>query len=144
MKRSGFKKKPKTFKKPKVKSTGFLKRKADHVVSVFIRQHYADKDGMVSCYTCPIRKHWKEMQCGHFVSRKYLATRFYLPNLRVQCVGCNVFGDGMIPIFAEKLEQETSGIVAELYKMSQTIKPMRSTDYQDIIDTYSPLLWVPK
>jgi len=41
---------------------------------------------MVKCYTCNSVKPWKEMQCGHFVTRTVTALRYHLKNTRVQCL----------------------------------------------------------
>jgi len=120
-------------KKPKKKTTSQLKKELDKVFSQFIRQKYANKDGMVACYTCGVTKHWKEMQNGHFASRSYLATRFDETNVRVQCVGCNVFGGGRVAIFATRLEAE--GIsTKELYRKAQQIT--KYFPYEDKIEEY--------
>ena len=46
------------------------------------------------------------MQCGHFFSRRYYATRWDENNVRVQCVSCNVFHEGEKIIFTQKLFKE--------------------------------------
>ena len=55
-------------KKPKAKTKSWYVKKLDKVFSEYIRQKYADSFGMVSCFTCDARKHWKDMQNGHFIS----------------------------------------------------------------------------
>jgi len=73
------------------------------------------------------------MQNGHFASRSYLATRFDETNVRVQCVGCNVFGGGRVAIFATRLEAE--GIsTKELYRKAQQIT--KYFPYEDKIEEY--------
>jgi len=64
--------------------------KLDHIFSKYIRLLWADKGGMVKCYTCPGVLRWEDAQCGHFMSRRFMATRFMLNNCRVQCPGCNL------------------------------------------------------
>ncbi len=76
----------------------------------------------------------KESQCGHFVSRTYLATRYDERNCRVQCVGCNVFGKGMTMVFANNLEEENKGIVAELYREARKI--VKDFPYKELIEKY--------
>ena len=115
-------------------STSKLKKKLDEIFSQYIRQKYADTNGYATCYTCGTRKHWKEMQNGHFVSRSQLATRFDEENVRVQCVGCNVFGRGKTTIFANKLESEKKGITIKLYKNAQAI--IRYFPYEEKIEEY--------
>lgn len=58
----------------------------DEVVSRYVRQYFADKNGICDCYTCGKRLPWKGMDCGHCISRRYMATRFELDNMRPQCL----------------------------------------------------------
>lgn len=88
--------KPKTEKKSKEKkeSISSLKDKLHKVFSIYIR-HKHSKDGEnVECYTCGVVKPIKEMQNGHFWSRKHLSTSWEEKNCKPQCVGCNVFKNG--------------------------------------------------
>ena len=59
------------------------------------------------------------MQNGHFVSRQHLPTRWHLDNCRVQCVGCNVFGNGQLLDFEERLVKELSRKKVEALKASR-------------------------
>lgn len=92
-----------------------LKKKADALYSQKLRQTAADKNGMVKCYTCSTIKHWKELQCGHFVTRTYTNLRFDPRNTRPQCPGCNMFNQGRLDVFATNLVREYGiGILEEL------------------------------
>lgn len=68
-----------------------LIRKADTVTSQYIRQKYADHDGIVKCVTCDSKLHWKESHCAHFMERANKATRWLEENLHPACPSCNVF-----------------------------------------------------
>lgn len=119
----------------KKKTTAQLKKDLDKIFSQFVRQSNADENGMVDCYTCSKRLHWKEMQCGHFVSRQHLATRYSEDNCRPQCVGCNVFGGGKVSVFAERLEKELGvGTVARLYREANQI--VKDFPYEAKIEEY--------
>lgn len=120
-------------KKVKKKTISQLKKLLDKIFSIFIRTKYA-KNGYVQCYTCGVTKPISEMQCGHFISRSYLATRYDEDNCRPQCVGCNVFGNGKPVEFARRLEEEKPGIVARLYKKAQQIT--KDYPYQQQIEYY--------
>lgn len=85
----------------KSKSLSKLKKELDSTFSRYIRAKYPSK-----CYTCGIRKTRKKLQCGHFISRLYLATRWEEDNCRPQCAGCNLFGAGKPLDFEENLVQE--------------------------------------
>jgi hypothetical protein len=133
--------KPKKTIKAKVKklSTSKLKKKLDAIFSQYIRQKYADSEGMVTCFTCPTKKHWKEMQCGHFISRSYLATRFDEDNCRPQDVGCNIFGNGKTVEFAKQLELTLGfGTVEKLFKKAREIT--RDFPYEVMIEVYKDKL----
>ena len=145
LKRSGFKKKDpsemkflkktplrsktplnssKTTPKTKVKrkkgklSMAKLKKKLDAVFSKVIRHSHA-VNGVVTCYTCGKVGEVKTMQCGHFVSRQYLATRWSKDNTRPQCAGCNLFGDGKPLDFEENLKEEIGDVKVEEMKKSR-------------------------
>lgn len=78
-------------KKPKIST---LKKKAWKLCSEYIRRKYADQYGMVECVSCAppkTRKHWKEMQAGHFVPRgRGNACYFLEENIHPQCFKCNI------------------------------------------------------
>lgn len=80
--------------------------KLDLVVSKYVRQYYADKNGICTCYTCGRRLPWKGMDCGHCISRRYISTRFELDNLRVQCQQCNRTLHGNYESYYPKLKKE--------------------------------------
>lgn len=94
----------------------------DILFSQQIRLTYADEHGMVQCFTCPAIKHWTQMDCGHFISRAKMPTRFSVKNCRPQCKDCNQHNDGEEKVFAERLEAEESGIVEILREQSREIQ----------------------
>ena len=59
-----------------------------------MRWSTADSDGNVKCATCDTKKHVKDMQNGHFQSRKNYSTRWVVKNCSVQCYGCNIGSQG--------------------------------------------------
>ena len=71
--------------------------------SKYFRQQQADFQGFVSCYTCNVRKHWKEMDLAHYIHNRL---DFEPNNLRVCCVRCNRFLHGNLGIYGEKLIRE--------------------------------------
>lgn len=71
-----------------------LIKKLDKVFSEFIRRRDADENGIGTCITCGRRKEWKYMDCGHFVGRGHMNTRFDEMNTAIQCKRCNGFEEG--------------------------------------------------
>lgn len=88
------------------KGVSKLVKELDVIFSKYVRLSSADKDGIVSCYTCGHRNHWKKMQNGHYVSRFYKATRWDENNCRVQCAMCNLWKRGDLITFRQKLVVE--------------------------------------
>ena len=79
----------------KLKTLPKLKEDLDKVFSRYIRLRNADEEtGDAICVTCGIIKHWKELQNGHFMSRRHHSTRWDEDNCQVQCYSCNVMQQG--------------------------------------------------
>lgn len=87
--------------------TGFktIKTKLDTVFSDFIRIRDADDQGICKCITCPRFYHWKEMDCGHFIDRDQLATRWEPKNCAAQCRYCNRMKTGRRFEFGKALDK---------------------------------------
>ena len=98
----------------------------DHVFSQYLRNKYADKTGMVECYTCGGKHKITEIQCGHFMGRVNLGTRWMEANCRPQCMECNYFKTGDIEEFENKLNEENGALVEYLRETArQTVRPTR-------------------
>jgi len=114
-----------------------LSKKLDAVFSMYIRLKYADNKGMVSCYTCNVKKHWKEMQNGHYISRRHYCTRWLETNCHPQCVGCNVFNQGNSPSYALHLIKDYGAPILEtLEGLKNNICKMTRGDYEINIEEY--------
>ena len=77
-------KKPKTLAKLSDECATLLQR--------LVRLKAADDQGYCRCVTCEKVEHFSEMQGGHFVGRRILATKLMEENIHPQCRGCNCFG----------------------------------------------------
>jgi len=124
---------------PKEKTTAKLKKELDRIFSLFIRYKYADKNGYVRCYTCDTIKPVKEMQCGHWIPRNILGTRFSEKNCRPQCVGCNMFNRGRPDVFSVNLMKEKIDIV-KLQQDRYKVFKVDSTWYEGQIQNYKAKL----
>lgn len=94
----------------------------DILFSQQVRLTYADEHGMVACFTCGVIKHYKQMQCGHYIPRAHMPTRFSLKNTRPQCRECNEGKNGNLKVFAERLQTEEPGIVAMLEEQARGVQ----------------------
>src|SRR3990172_1925066 len=96
-----------------------LKAKLDKVFSVYIRTRTADFRGYVKCFTCPKMGHWKEFDCGHYQSRRYLPTRWDEKNCQVQCKKCNIFNQGSSDVFALRLIEKYGPDILSLLQIKK-------------------------
>lgn len=81
--------------RPSVKSERQkLITKLDILFSEYIRLRHCDAEGYVNCITCGDQYHWTDVQCGHYVKRDNMATRYHLQNCGEQCSTCNCVNDG--------------------------------------------------
>jgi hypothetical protein len=114
-----------------------LRDELDKVFSEWIRRKDADKNGMVKCYTSGKFYHWKQIQCGHFISRRHMSTRWYEKNCKPQSVSENIFNQGNAPKFAIKLiEEYGQGILEELEIKKNSICKMGRFEYERLINEY--------
>ena len=108
----------------------------DRVTSRMVRLSEMGNDGKVQCFTCPSRREFKNIQCGHFIPRANLVFRFdWYYNLRPQCPNCNVTLRGNIKVFADKLNEERSGIVEWMQEEARKVySPTRDELKQLLFD----------
>lgn len=107
--------------------------KLDKVFSIYIRQRKAI-NGIAKCVTCGKEDNWTKLQCGHFMSRKHMSTRWDENNCQVQCAGCNVFKYGEQYLFSQYLGNNLS---EELYIKSKQICKFTDVELQEKINYYT-------
>lgn len=96
----------KTKKKlPNKPSRSKLIEKLDNIFSKYIRIKYSNH-GYCHCISCGRIHSWKDIQNGHYMSRRYLSTRWSEDNCRPQCVACNIFNQGNIQAYRVALIKE--------------------------------------
>lgn len=127
-------KKTKKIKLPKKKSDVQLKKELDTIYSKWIRLKDIIKGNAV-CVTCGSVRPWQEMQCGHYISRTYLATRFLEENTHVQCLPCNVFKHGNYTNYAQFMIRKY-GIEHLDFLDREKNKITKYFPYQEKIDYY--------
>ena len=120
-----------------MKTISKLKKDLDKVFRLYIRLRHASKDGIVKCFTCDKTAHYKKMHAGHFMSRKHHATRWNEDNVQVQCVKCNLFGQGEQYAFGKLLDiRIAEGKAEELQELSRTTVKYMRFEYEDMIKHY--------
>tara|TARA_R110000737_G_scaffold350701_1_gene390460 strand:+ start:209 stop:601 length:393 start_codon:yes stop_codon:yes gene_type:complete len=121
-------------KKP---SRSKLIKKLDTVFSLYIRIKDSNKEGIGTCVTCGKQDHYKNLQAGHFQSRKHYATRWDEDNVKIQCVGCNVFKYGEQFLFSKYLGNNLS---EELLDKSRNIVKFTNIELEEMVTEYSNML----
>lgn len=120
-------------KKPKTVSQ--LKKKADAEFSKYIRLRDSDRNGNAQCITCGVKKPWKELQNGHFISRRVNALRYDDENCNAQCYSCNVMRYGEQYKYAQELDKKYGdGTADKLHARRHETHKFTAQELQDIID----------
>ena len=76
------------------KSIKQLKKQAWKLCSEYIRRR---DNGC--CFTCFVRKEWKEMQAGHFIHGNTKLTWLDETNIHCQCSRCNMYLSGNLRVY---------------------------------------------
>lgn len=126
-------------KKVKVIPLKTLREELDRVFSIYIRQRdcIESRGNFGPCYTCGKIYSFKDLQCGHFVSRSAIPTRYDEQNCHAQCVGCNIFKSGNMVNYANNMiEQYGSDILRLLLNKSRLVDSMSRAIYLELIQYY--------
>ena len=114
--------------------------KADRQFSRFIRLRDAIPGGAFKCISCGKFKRIEQADCGHFHSRKHMATRFDELNAHAECRACNRFSADHLIKYQENLirligEEE----FGRLNIRAKGIKQWSETDLKELAKYYKAL-----
>jgi Bacteriophage Lambda NinG protein len=109
----------------------------DAVFSRYIRHKYADKDGLVKCYTCPAIEPIAMIENGHYISRSHMYLRWDERNNRPQCSVCNNLKHGNIAVYTANLEKEHPGLPDILMEESRMVYKWSREELKSLIGEYS-------
>ena len=97
----------------------------DKAFSEFIRMRdRIEGTEYVRCISCGKVVLWKESDCGHYVNRKHMSTRWDEKNCSAQCRACNRYSEGNVSGYTLGLIQKYGKDIIELLhaKKMQTKK----------------------
>ena len=103
--------------KPKAsKSSSALVRKLDKTFSLYIRLRDSAPWGhrFFRCISCGQVKPFDQMDCGHFISRTHMATRFDTQNAHGECRYCNRFSADHLLAYQRNLEAKIGKQAVEM------------------------------
>lgn len=130
-------KKSKLKKTPKKHTIGWYKKQADVAFSLATRYRFAELvegEWLAKCVTCGVVRPIKRMQCGHFQSRRFNATRFSEENTAAQCDMCNRWNHGEQYKFAIFLDDfYGQGTAKRLEQEARQSHPFTATELEEII-----------
>lgn len=108
--------------------------KADKYFSIFIRQRDSE-NGLARCVTCG--KVISDPDCGHFISRRFQATRYDEQNAHAQCKRCNRFQNGNQYEHGKAIDRMYGeGVADELLVKSRMIYKRTTADFLTIAELY--------
>jgi hypothetical protein len=124
-----------------MKTISKLKKELDKWFSLYIRLRFSTDEGLAQCYTCGKVDHYKRLQCGHFMSRRFHSTRWSELNCQVQCVKCNMYGQGEQFKFGINLDANYGeGTAEELQYEARKIVKYTRVDYVEQIGYYKSIV----
>jgi len=114
-----------------------LIKKADIIFSRYIRDLCSNDQGFCSCITCGAYMPSTEIQNGHYIKRRHMATRFSLMNCHCQCEQCNNDEARTDSIYREKMI-ELYGLeaVEGLERLKNLDVKYSESDLKEIIQKY--------
>ncbi len=120
-----------------------LKDKLDKVFSEFIRLRDSKKFGykFFQCISCGLVKPYEQADCGHYINRQHMSTRFDEMNCNAQCHSCNRFDEGNMSGYRQGLKArygEQRVLLLEL-KKNET-RQYSDFEYTALINYYKKLI----
>jgi hypothetical protein len=93
-------------------------RRLDHVFADYIKARDVT-DGKYRCISCFKAVSRSQIQCGHYIPRKHLATRWDELNAHCQCIDCNCFKDGNLIEYRKNLIKKIGRLNVERLEASR-------------------------
>lgn len=125
-------------KKPQKNSTANLKKKLDTVFSRYIRLRDAIPNTTVfRCISCGLIKPINQADCGHYINRQHMSTRFSEINCNAQCRSCNRFDEGNMSGYRKGLViKYGEKQVLVLESMKNKTRKYSDFEYEILIEHY--------
>ena len=121
---------------PKKVTRKSLIKRLDTIFSLYIRLRDADKNGFCTCITCKKKYHYKELDAGHFISRRHFSVRYDPFNVYSQCRYCNRYNAGQQYIYSIELEKKETGLPKRLLEKSKKTVKLSNDELISLINRY--------
>lgn len=97
-----------------------LIRKLDEVFSKYIRLRDMMPGRVFRCISCGRVLPIEQADCGHYINRKHMATRFSERNCNAQCRSCNRFDEGNMSGYRAGLIKKRGEAIVVLLESQRT------------------------
>lgn len=122
--------------KSKEKSLPTLIHELDGHFSRFIRQRDT-VNGRVICFTCGKKMTFQESQCGHFMHREHMPTRYDERNCHAVCEECNCYDGYHNQTYYQRMLWKYGAKEVELIEAkSLGLQKFMRHELQDLIEYY--------
>lgn len=122
------------YKKSKTSST---KATLDKWFSLYIRLRDSDANGYGRCISCGKLVHYKDADCGHFINRQHMNTRYDERNCNLQCTKCNRFDEGNNVGYMKGLVKKYGeGIIEVLHLKKHLYKKFSDFELKELAKYY--------
>ncbi|MBP3679514.1 MAG: recombination protein NinG [Bacteroidaceae bacterium] len=114
-----------------------LREKLDRVFSQYIRLRDMLPGNVFQCISCGRIKPINQADCGHYINRQHMATRFSEVNCNAQCRSCNRFDEGNMSGYRAGLVRkygETQVVLLE--SMKNDVRKYSDFEYEALIKHY--------
>jgi hypothetical protein len=120
------------------KNKKLAQAKADKYFSLYIRTRDS-VNGIAKCCTCG--RYVSEFDAGHFISRRFEATRYDERNAHAQCLKCNRFENGNQFAHAQFIDEKYGkGTSESLLMKSRMVCKRTQQDYEFIAQEFKSKL----
>lgn len=125
----------------KANSISKLTEVLDKTFSLFIRLRDTDRNGIFTCCTCHEKKEWHQLNAGHFISRRFMNTRWDEENVHGQCSKCNVILSGMQYDYSLFMDvRYGEGAAKRMHSKAQEVKKFTTDEIKVLITYYQNLV----
>lgn len=125
--------------KPTKRKTVTYKRAKDRAWEAFSEyiRHRDEEDG---CFTCGIKKPWKQMQAGHWIPGRHNSILFDKDGCHAQCYHCNVGLKGNPVKYYDRMLLDYGKKFCEMLKYLDTqVKEYKVYELLEIEEKYTRL-----
>lgn len=118
-----------------------LIKKLDRVFSQYVRLNHSDNAGYCTCITCSKKFYYKDIDAGHFVSRRHIITRFDELNVFPQCKYCNRFLNGLQYEYGKAIDARFGkGTADKLVQKSRSTEKLDTKKIEELFAFYKKKL----